>query len=385
MTPPTVIWHSSAPWSPSGYGGQTRLMARSLRGAGFDVLLSAGDELASSAIRWEGFTVLPSPPLASGSLAQWARDRLDPSRGDLVITLIDLHRLFHEPLGDLPVVSWAPVHGEAPEPGALDHLRSTGTTPVALTEAGRKAFETAGVPDVAQIPLGIDLQIFRPLVDGNRRDSRTVARAALGIDESEFVVGIVATNKLDDNRKSLPEIAQALARFSRDRDDLTVFLHTDVTGDLTGGPDLRSLFAAAGLTAKSRLAWTSPADYRRGLGDDSMAVMYNAFDVLCAPSAAEGFCLPLLEAQACGVPVIASDFTSQAEMVGVGWRVPGQRRWSDAYLTSWFTPSIDGIVAALEAAAARPDVWRDAVAFAQDFDHGRLFDGRWLPLIESMR
>lgn len=62
--------------------------------------------------------------------------------------------------------------------------------------------------------------------------------------------------------------------------------------------------------------------YGRGqlglIGDDHLACLYNACDAFLAPSVAEGFGLPVVEAMACGCPVIASHATSFPEVLGNG-------------------------------------------------------------------
>jgi glycosyltransferase involved in cell wall biosynthesis len=45
---------------------------------------------------------------------------------------------------------------------------------------------------------------------------------------------------------------------------------------------------------------------------------YAASDIFVIPSLYEGFGLPILEAQACGSPVIGSDCTAIAETIGLG-------------------------------------------------------------------
>ncbi len=50
--------------------------------------------------------------------------------------------------------------------------------------------------------------------------------------------------------------------------------------------------------------------------EETLVKIYNAADVLLAPSSYEGFGLTLLEAMACGTPVIASNVTSLPEVVG---------------------------------------------------------------------
>jgi glycosyltransferase involved in cell wall biosynthesis len=65
--------------------------------------------------------------------------------------------------------------------------------------------------------------------------------------------------------------------------------------------------------------WVDQYAYRLGAPAEVMAATYSAMDVLLAPSHGEGFCVPLIEAQACGTPVIATDFSAQPELVGAGW------------------------------------------------------------------
>ena len=50
--------------------------------------------------------------------------------------------------------------------------------------------------------------------------------------------------------------------------------------------------------------------------DDDLPALYTAARMLVMPSLYEGFGLPILEAMACGVPVIASNLSSLPEVVG---------------------------------------------------------------------
>lgn len=65
---------------------------------------------------------------------------------------------------------------------------------------------------------------------------------------------------------------------------------------------------------------TSPARHRiRLLGyvaEDDLPLLYSAATVFCFPSFYEGFGLPVLEAMACGTPVICGDTSSLAEVAG---------------------------------------------------------------------
>ncbi len=56
--------------------------------------------------------------------------------------------------------------------------------------------------------------------------------------------------------------------------------------------------------------------YLGSLADEDLLWAYHAADLFVLPSLREGFGLPLLEAMACGCPVLASDRTSLPEIVG---------------------------------------------------------------------
>jgi glycosyltransferase involved in cell wall biosynthesis len=52
--------------------------------------------------------------------------------------------------------------------------------------------------------------------------------------------------------------------------------------------------------------------------EDDLPKIYNLADLLLFPSLYEGFGLPILEAQACGCPVLTSNVTSCPEVAGDG-------------------------------------------------------------------
>lgn len=59
----------------------------------------------------------------------------------------------------------------------------------------------------------------------------------------------------------------------------------------------------------------------RPINDDALARLYKASDVFVLPSRAEGFGLPILEAQACGVPSIVTNYSGMTDLVNEsnGW------------------------------------------------------------------
>ena len=81
--------------------------------------------------------------------------------------------------------------------------------------------------------------------------------------------------------------------------------------------------------------------------------LYPAFDLFCLPSRAEGFPRSLIEAQACGIPVIASDVGGSREAVcpQTGWLVPAG---DDAALAASLTAAFERTSTASPRAFANP-------------------------------
>jgi glycosyltransferase involved in cell wall biosynthesis len=200
-----------------------------------------------------------------------------------------------------------------------------------------------------------------------------------------FVVTIPNANKgVLPSRKAWGENLLAFGVFAKSHPDALLYLHTDATA-MSQGIDLKSLVRACGIP-QDQVTFVDQYEYRMGVPDEVMAAIYTRSDVLLSASAGEGFGLPVLEAQACGTPVIVSDFSAQPELVGDGWVVEVQPQWNPTQL-SWFcTPMVKSIVEALEAAYERPRgvVSQDAVAFAQNYNADKVFAESWVPLLDTL-
>jgi len=60
--------------------------------------------------------------------------------------------------------------------------------------------------------------------------------------------------------------------------------------------------------------FTSKLTQDSGLKTSEMSDLYNMFDLFVSLSGGEGFGIPLIEAQACGLPVVYTDYTAQPEI-----------------------------------------------------------------------
>lgn len=368
-----ILWHSNAPWAPTGYGQQTALTTSRLAAAGYPVTISAFYGLEGAALGWsDGIRVLPRfvDPYGNDILAQHAAAAFggDPRAG-LVVTLIDLWVLDPDVLRGLRAAAWLPVDHAPNHARTADVLAASGVYPIAMSRFGLDQLE---VP-ATYVPHGIDTGVFYP------RD-RAAARARLGIPEDAFVAVFTGANKgAAPSRKAIPEILQSFAVFRRRHTDALLMLHT-MRGQEHGGVDIMALADRVGIPPEA-LLWSDQYRYVTGqLAPLYQAEVYSAADVCLHPSYGEGFGIPIVEAQACGCPVITTAATSMPELTDdSGWLVPGA-----PYLTPFgsfqFRPDPADITAALEAAYdARGDDARraSAAAFARTYDVDRIVREVW--------
>ena len=385
--------HSNAPTIPTGYGVQTRYLADRLAAAGHEVAISCTYGHQGPIGTWtspsghsirlypSGY-ITNSPDVICAHAEHWFEG--DPKAG-WIIPVIDVWCLANHPdLQKYQVAAWAPVDHQPCPPDVLRFFHNTGALPIAMSEFGGEMFRIAGL-DPYVIPLAVDTKVYKPTFELEVADRKVTARELLRLPNDAFVVGMVGMNKgWAKDRKGFNEALRAFGLFHREHPNAVLFMHTDQSG-AAEGINLLKLAAHAAVPPHS-IVWSDQYAYRLGLPPNMMAAAYTAMDVLLAPSHGEGFCVPLVEAQACGTPVIASDFSAQTELVGAGWKVAGQLDWDPSQDSSYIVPFIVDIYNKLNEAYAADlgAMQSDAIAFAAGYDVDHLFDTKWAPLLASM-
>lgn len=379
-----ILWHSVAPWAPTGYGTQTGITTPRIRAQGHDVALSCYYGLQGASMQWNGMTCYPSYAASYGSDvivphalhhfgAENARSIGEASTMGIILTLGDVWT-FESPLLDqLCVGSWVPVdHLEVPDV-VTGWFNVMGAIPVAMSRFGEAALRRAGLNPL-YVPHGIDTSVFRP-------GDRAAARDATGVPQDAFVVGMVANNiGRDGNRKAFAEQIEAFARLRARHSDAVFLLHTDV--DQPSGMRIRE-FLRRTLPDGSYI-FTDVYMYRKGLNPSAVAEIHRAADVLSNCSYGEGFGIPIVEAQACGTPVIVTDATAMSELCGSGWKIGYEKLWHDSQGAHAAVPRVGDIADAYEQAyeKARDDSMRaEAYTFAQDYDADVVAEKYWRPVL----
>jgi len=133
------------------------------------------------------------------------------------------------------------------------------------------------------IPMGVDLSMYKPL-------EKEKCKMELNLNPEEKYILVVASNekhkRMDITRKVFSEIRKSY-------DDIKL-IKIGYGTKLEGESIINLGF----------------------IPEEKMPILYNAADVLLHTSEYEGFGMPLLEAMACGTPVVASNKASIPEVVG---------------------------------------------------------------------
>ena len=358
------------------------MLALRLRAAGYEVVIFAPFSGGSSVTEWQGFRVLPPVRDLTGCdvLAEVYRQE----KADLLLTLCDPFGLLdcRRELAGMNVAHWFPVDCSPVSGADVAVLRDGEGIPVAMSRFGEQMLRLEGA-DPLYVPHCADTGLFSPGAPSGRYGDPPP-----GTGPDTFTVGICALNR--GHRKGLSEQLHAFARFHRRHPDSHLALHmSPYPRPGEPGVSLPHLAGALGITG----AVSYPVPYRYGMGlytREDMADWYRDKDVVSLCSYGEGFGLPLLEAQSCGVPVIATLASAMPEMCGSGWLVAGTDHWEDGHGAWWTRPDPGSIDQAYEAAwQAREDgklpaMQERARTFAMQYEADGVFGEFWLPALKEI-
>jgi glycosyltransferase involved in cell wall biosynthesis len=384
--------HGNAPHVKTGYGVQIAQLIERLRDDGHDPAVSSTYGIQGSALDWKGFRVYGCgyDTNSNDLIHQHAKHWFNNEPG-WIVTVIDVWPLKNPVLAAMNVAAWVPIDHFTtlgPQPNVMEFFERTNAVPVAMSRFGEQLLARAGL-DPVYVPLSVDTDVYKPTpVLSNGLE----AREMMGVPEDAFVVSMVAMNKgWARDRKGFNEAFWGFSQFDREHPEANAYLyvHSEQFGGAEG-IDLVELAIHAGVEPH-KIKWSGGPDqygYRLGYTDEMMAAVYTGTDVLLAPSHGEGFCVPLIEAHACGTPTIATNFSAQTELVpeGTGWLVEGQPEWDPAHRALYKCPYVDQVVLALEKAfeADRASMAEACRAHGESYDTRLVYETYWKPFIAEL-
>ena len=383
----TVSVFSNSPGQPTGYGQATEALVNLLKRDGADV--AALSNYGHEGINTTYQTKYGEIPLYARGSEAYSNDvapahhkhwkALNAKQPDLMITLYDVWVLNNKGYDSIPIASWTPIDHNPVPPGVLQWLKKDNVTPLAMSKFGLDQINKVGV-EGHYVPHSIDTNVFKPTDTIGEMSGQEF----MGFEDDRFIVGMNAANKASGiiHRKAFGENMMAFAMLCRKYPDAILYIHTDASSP--HGWNLMALGQMLGIPVDN-MAFPDPLAYRYGMSQEMLAGIYSQMDVLLATSYGEGFGVPTVEAQACGVPVIVSNFAASPELVGDGWVVSGQPLYDPAQHSFFTIPSVPEIFAALEEAYKRGKGKSDkAIEFASAFDHEKVWQDNWMPVLKKL-
>jgi glycosyltransferase involved in cell wall biosynthesis len=175
---------------------------------------------------------------------------------------------------------------------------------VAVSECTRRdLLELCGAPEerIRVIPLGVDGERYRPQPEAR---SRAVA-AGVGVD-GPYLLSLGGI----EPRKNLPGLVRAFGLLPADVRPWLVIAGGGVRWNPEGSRLLEGALSGLPAAVRSRVVVTGY------LSEEDKVALLSGATALVYPSRYEGFGLPVLEAMACGTPVLTSSVSALPEVAG---------------------------------------------------------------------
>jgi glycosyltransferase involved in cell wall biosynthesis len=381
--PLRISFLSNHPATPTGYGQQTAQLTKRLAADGHKVAILNNFGVAGQISTWEDIPVFPqgwdgySNDVAVAHHTAWSMAGNEPS---ILFTLYDVWVYQdNKQFDDVErIVSWVPIDHVPIPPKVMQWCERPNVTPVAMSKFGSAQLDAAGI-DHFYVPHAIEDVFTRTDTLPDGKDFRATA----GIPRSAHLTTIVAANKgVLPNRKAFGEMFSGWSVFAADHPDAVLYVHTS-HGGARDQIDLKVLAQACGI--EDRVLFADQYALRLGIDPAVLAAIYSASDVLLATSAGEGFGIPVIEAQACGLRAIVSNFSAQPELIGDGWTVGGQPSWNPTQHAWLYSPSVAEIAASLEASYRGPrGRSKKAEAHGAKYRADDVYNDLWRPVLAKI-
>jgi len=315
----TIIWLSDGPDYPSGFATVGRNVTFRLsqyghrinfihcQKAGF-IMPFYGNQFDDTKLHVPEAEVMILPGASETSL--FGKDMFPLHYGtisenetvDTVVSQMDLYMTSyiapHHDENSYQWIHYLPVDGHPIPPSWAIILQKIDKI-ITMTKYGQEIVSDFGF-ETEYIYHGVDCELYKP-----RKEVRPEKW------EDKFVIGVTNRNQ---HRKCIPETIEAYKIFQEGKDDVFLYLH--MSGNDRMGWRFPDLFKQMGV--KSGIGWAANFDPNVGVSQCDMASLYNNFDVLLSTTGGEGFGLTSVEAMACEVPVVITDYTTSSEVVGFG-------------------------------------------------------------------
>lgn len=333
-----LLW-APFPTATTGYGRLTANFGARLS-KHFDLAyFSYTHALGISGLQFQGCPIFTTPHEWANQPKHFVVEVNKYFQPDAILQIFDLFTTWPtlKKYGSLlPIVSYSPVDA-LPLAQQIWESAKICQKVIPQTKFAKKVYGEAGIESQEVIYHGADPAIYYP----RTKEENKAARQAYGIDPGTFLVLMVQDNT---RRKNIPSQIKAFQNFKK-RTGADAHL-LGVIPNIEGMRewDLDLLWSAL------REGQDDCFSHVFNLSEVELAELYSASDVLLHCSYGEGFGLPMIEAGGCGIPAIATNFSSLPELISDhGWMIDGELAYCqpDGLNTWQMIPSQKGITEAL--------------------------------------
>lgn len=375
-----ILINSNAPWATSGYAQQCRQFAPMIRDEGYAVAISNFYGQEGGIFELDGMMMYPKINDVFGADAMVEHSK--HFNADVVISLQDIWVLDANALKTLndngkKWITLLPVDHEPIPPAVLDRAKMAYRV-ISMSPFGHRELKRVGI-NSTYIPHTVPTEFFR-------KYDKDEIRKSLGLPSDMFIFGMVAANKDHPPRKGFQHVLDAFKVFHDKHPNSGIYFHT--LTKVQGGFQIEEYARNLGL--EKCIFSTPPYKMLYDNPPEEMAKIYSAFDALLAPSSNEGFGIPIIEAQACEVPVITSNFTSMQDLVihgETGFKVFNGYKRFDQLGSYVFEVDDNELYGCMEQVFStdRAKMGREGRRFVMDnFDLKLVYETRWKPFLSKL-
>lgn len=300
----------------------------------------------------DGFITYPA---VSAEMLGRARDPSSPG-----INLTYYWKCHQQQLGS-PNVGYTVFENNHILPGDIENLATLDQVWVP-SRWGKQVLLESGLPEdkIRVVPEGVNVDHFQPGLP-DIPSLKTERFVFLSVGKWEV-------------RKSTDELIRAYCRAFRPADPVELWLLAD-------NPFVKDFDAAQALAKLNIPRSAMPVmRFLSHVPDQLMPQVYGMADVFVLPTRAEGWGLPVMEAMACGVPVIVTAYSAVTDYMSeqVGWPlgITGMMPAPGNGTGEWAVPDFDQLVWAMKDAFTHPEHCRikgqqarDHVVASWTWDH----------------
>lgn len=342
-----ILFVSEASYLNTGYATYSREVITRLQATGkYDIaefsVYGTADHKERSSIPWKNYPNMPSansPEQAqaygsdgANQFGKWRFERVCIDfKPDIVCCIRDWWMdayIQHSPLRKYFRWLWMPTVDASPQNEEwIDSFASADTVLTYSDWAVDVLKEASNSINVKSSATPSASEEFKPVVDKNAHKQK------MGINPEWKIIGTVMRNQ---RRKLFPELFEAFGKYLKETGEKNTYLYCH-TSYPDNGWDLpksmmehevmsRVLFTYV-CTSCEHVSYSHFSDtvqpcnncgnfssklssVSSGVTRSVLSDIYNLFDVYIQPASSEGFGIPIVEAAACGVPVMATDYSA---------------------------------------------------------------------------